>query len=59
MLIPPKSKRRFHFSFDADVLGIPPGARLRVVVDAWPSKKSLREGAVPMQVTSPEFVCLP
>ncbi len=59
VLIPSRSKRVFSFSFNTDVFGIPPGTRLRVVVDAWPDEKSLREGVPPVQVTSPEFVWPP
>jgi hypothetical protein len=57
--IPPRDKRPFTFMFSTDAFGIPPGARLRVVVDAWPNEKSLRVGPPPIQVTSPEFVCPP
>jgi hypothetical protein len=58
-LIPPRSKRYAIFYFNTDVYGIPPGTRLRVVVDAWPNEESMRGGAPPTQVTSPEFVCPP
>jgi len=57
--IPVAGNEMFSFAFSTDIFAIPPGARLRVVVDAWPSEKSLREGAPPIQVTSPEFVCPP
>lgn len=58
-LIPPRSKSSFFFHFNPDVYRIPPGTRLRVVVDAWPNENSMRSGAPPIQVTSPEFVCPP
>jgi hypothetical protein len=56
-LILPRDRASFTFIFDYDLFGIPPGTRLRVVVDAWPSKESLESGAPPTEVTSPEFVC--
>ena len=58
-LVPARSKNWFTFVFNTDVLGIPPGARLRIVVDTWPSEKSLRDGSPPIKVTSPEFLCPP
>jgi hypothetical protein len=58
-VIPARSKDSFTFIFSTDTFGIPPGTRLRVVVDAWPSQEKMRSGAPPTQVTSPEFVCPP
>ncbi len=59
-LIPPRDRGSFRgcftFIFDPDIFGIPPGARLRIVVDIWQSEESLESGAAPAQVTSPEFV---
>ncbi len=58
-LIPPRSKGSFTLVFSTDAFGIPPGTRLRVVVDAWANEDSMRSGAPPTQVTSPEFLCPP
>ncbi len=58
-LIPPRDKDSFAFTFSTDAFGIPPGTRLRVVVDAWPSRDGMISGTPPIQVTSPEFVCPP
>ena len=57
--IPPNSKGEFTFVFDTDAFGIPPGTRLRVVVDTWPNQNSMRARDQPLQVISPEFVCPP
>jgi hypothetical protein len=59
VLIPPRSKRPFSFTFDTDVLGISPGTRLRVVVQTWSNENSVRAGDAPTRMTSPEFVCPP
>jgi hypothetical protein len=58
-LIPPRSKDSYTFTFSTDAFGIPPGTRLRVVVDTWSSLDGMRSGAPPTRVISPEFVCPP
>ncbi len=58
-VVPPRSKKSFFFLFSTEIYRIKPGTRLRVIMDAWPDEASMRAGAPPTQVTSPEFVCPP
>jgi len=55
--IPARSWHSFVLVIPKDDLAVDTGVQLRVVIDAWPDERSMRNGARPIQLTTSPFKC--
>ncbi len=57
VVIAPGSEAFFIFEFSRRYFKVDPGQQLRVVVDAWPDKQSMKAGGRRAELRSPPFRC--